>query len=113
PKLATPAQLGDQLAAFRVGEQLRIITIDLEPGEPLAKLQKMKDRYIERLPEAQRASARAGWIFLDAAGDAAAIRRVADAVGFRYAYVPERAEWAHPAALIFTSSAGTVTRYVY
>ena len=46
-------------------------------------------------------------------GDGAAIRRVADAVGFRYVYVPERAEWAHPAALIFLSSAGVVTRYVY
>jgi protein SCO1/2 len=90
-----------------------LVTIDLEPTEPLAKLAKMKERYIERLPEAQRASAGAGWTFLAANGDAAAIRRVADAVGFQYTYVRERAEWAHPAALIFLSSAGTVTRYVY
>lgn len=102
-------------ALFRVGTQFRIITIDLEPGEKLDKLVKMKDRYIERLPEAQRTAARAGWTFLvaETPGDGAAIRRVADAVGFSYTYITERAEWAHPAALIFLSVKGTVTRYVY
>jgi protein SCO1 len=102
-------------ALFRVGTQFRIVTIDLEPNESLAKLQKMRARYIERLPEAQRDAARKGWTFLVAAipGDGAAIRRVAEAVGFSYTYVADRAEWAHPAALIFLSVKGTVTRYVY
>ena len=113
PQIATPAMLDGKNAVFRVGQQFRIITIDLEPNDPLDKLAKMKARYIERLPEELRASARDGWTFLDAEGDAAAIRRVADAVGFQYTYVPERAEWAHPAALIFLSSTGAVTRYVY
>ncbi|HEY5925626.1 MAG TPA: SCO family protein [Kofleriaceae bacterium] len=102
-------------ARFRVGTQFRIITIDLEPNESLDKLRAMKNRYVERLPEAQRAAARTGWTYLAAAtpGDGAAIRRVADAVGFSYTYIQERAEWAHPAALIFVSVKGTVTRYVY
>jgi len=100
---------------FRVGAQYRIVTIDLEPNEPLDKIQKLRERYLARFPEADRERARAGWTFLLAAvpGDDAAIRRVADAVGFRYTYLPERAEWAHPAALIFLSAAGVVTRYVY
>ena len=102
-------------ALFRVGDQLRIITIDLEPKESLEKLQKMRDRYIARLPEPLRASARKGWTYLvaETPGDGAAIRRVAEAVGFSYTYVADRAEWAHPAALIFLSVKGTVTRYVY
>ena len=93
-----------------LGKQYRVVTIDLEPAEPLDKLAKMKARYVEKVdPKGE------GWTFLAAAvpGDDAAIRRVADAVGFRYAYVPERAEWAHPAALMFISTKGTVTRYVY
>jgi protein SCO1 len=100
---------------FRVGQQFRIVTIDLEPTETLDKARAMRKRYIERLPEAQRAAAEAGWTFLVAAtpGDDAAIRRVADAVGFRYAYIKDRAEWAHPAALIFLSATGIVTRYLY
>lgn len=98
-----------------LGAHYRIITIDLEPTEPLPKLAKMKARYIDRLPKWQHDEASAGWTFLRAAkaGDGASIRRVADAVGFKYTYLPDRAEWAHPAALIFLSTTGAVTRYVY
>jgi protein SCO1/2 len=97
------------------GAQFRIVTIDLEPGESLAKIQNMRDKYIARLPERQRAAAKAGWTFLVAEnpGDGVQIHRVAQAVGFSYMYIPERAEWAHPAALIFLASSGVVTRYVY
>ncbi len=102
-------------AMFRVGEQFRIVTIDLEPDEDLAKLVAMREKYIARLPETLRASARKGWTFLIAEhpGDAASIRRVAQTVGFSYTYVTERAEWAHPASLILLSTTGTVTRYVH
>jgi protein SCO1 len=116
PKIAAPGGTGPgSTTGFRTGSQFRIITIDLEPTESLDKLQKMKDRYIERLPVELRSKAREGWTFLVAEnpGDATQIRRVADRVGFHYMYVPERAEWAHPAALIFLSSAAAVTRYVY
>ena len=115
PKVAEPADHAGKATARRVGSQFRIVTIDLEPSEPLDKLRHMRDKYIDRLPEAQRASARTGWTFLAAAtpGDAAAIRRVAEAVGFKYTYLRERAEYAHPAALMFLSSQGVVTRYVY
>ncbi|MDB4953039.1 MAG: hypothetical protein JWO36_608 [Myxococcales bacterium] len=114
--------------AFRVGGQFRIVTIDLESHDSLDKLAKMRERYLGQLPEAQREAARtgrersgadslgpAGWTFLAAAvpGDGAQIKRVADAVGFKYMYLRERAEWAHPAALIFLSTSGAVTRYVY
>jgi protein SCO1/2 len=116
PAIAVPAPDRDgRPTALRVGEQYRIVTIDLEPNDTLGKLQKMRDKYIDRLPEAQRAAARKGWTFLAAAvpGDGAAIRRVAETVGFKYIYISERAEWAHPAALILLSAQGAVTRYVY
>jgi protein SCO1/2 len=102
-------------AMFRVGAQFRIVTIALEPGESLDKMQKMRAKYLERVPEGDRETARAGWTFLlaPAAADASSIARVAASVGFSYTYLPERAEWAHPAALIFLDAAGTVTRYVY
>ena len=93
---------------LRPGAQFKIVTIDLEPGEPLEKIQKMRDKYIARLPENQRATAKAGWTFLVAETPATGtqIARVAQAVGFSYMYIPERAEWAHPAALIFLASSG-------
>ena len=91
-----------------IGAQFRVVTIDLEPKESIDKVAKMKARYTKDVDPK-------GWTFLVAAvpGDDTSIRRVADAVGFHYAYVPERAEWAHPAALMFISTKGTVTRYVY
>jgi len=112
---APGAAQGSRGVVFRAGAQFRLVTIDLEPSEALDKARKMRQRYLDRLPEELRGAARDGWTFLVAAtpGDAAAIRRVADAVGFRYTYIKERAEWAHPAALIFLSAAGAVTRYLY
>ncbi len=112
PKIAEKSSEGITL---RPGAQFRIVTIDLEPNETADKIQKMRDKYVARLPEDQRESAKAGWTFLIAEipNDQAQIRRVAEAVGFSYMYVPERAEWAHPAALIFLASSGVVTRYVY
>lgn len=102
-------------AMFRVGAQYRLITIDLEPFESLDKARAMRKRYLDRFPADQRAAAEQGWTFLIAAtpGDAAQIARVAGAVGFRYTYVKDRAEWAHPAALILLSATGVVTRYLY
>jgi protein SCO1/2 len=119
PKVGEPGPSPDprdqKPVAFRVGGQFRIVTIDLEPADSLDKLAKMRERYIARLPEAQRDAARAGWTFLAAAtpGDGAAIHRVAETVGFKYTYLPEQAQWAHPAALMFLSTSGAVTRYVY
>jgi protein SCO1/2 len=111
PKLAEPAQMDGKAAVFVLGAQYRVVTIDLEPTETLATLAKMKARYIDRMPEAHRDTDRAGWTFLS--GDEETIRGVADAIGFKYVYLKDRAEWAHPAALIFLSSRGAVTRYVY
>ncbi|HEY5937510.1 MAG TPA: SCO family protein [Kofleriaceae bacterium] len=110
-----PVQGAEKELALQLGAHFRIVTISLEPHETLAKMTKMRDRYIERLPAEQRARARDGWQFLVAAtpGDPAAIRRIAETVGFKYTYVTERAEWAHPAALIFLSTRGVVTRYVH
>jgi protein SCO1 len=117
PAIAEPVTMpgADKPVAFRTGTQFRIVTIDLEPNESIEKLHRMKERYLEKFPEEQRAAARAGWTYLAAAtpGDDAAIRRVAEVVGFKYVYVEDRAEWAHPAALIFVSTTGVVTRYVY
>ncbi len=102
-------------AMFRIGEQFRIVTIDLEPSESLERLVEFREKYLARIPEPLRASARKGWTFLVAEhpGDAASIRRVAESVGFSYTYVRERAEWAHPASLIMLSTKGVVTRYVH
>ncbi|HTJ40676.1 MAG TPA: SCO family protein [Kofleriaceae bacterium] len=99
---------------YEPSKQFKIVTIDLEPRESVSRAHETRQKYLDRLPAAKRAAAARGWSFLTARvpGDASGIQRVADAVGFHYKYIPERAEYAHPAALIFVSSRGTVSRYV-
>jgi protein SCO1 len=103
---------------LQLGAQFRVVTIVLEPKQTLAKTQATRTSYLQRLPEATRQlgdHGPNGWTFLSAVdpSNGRGIAAVADSVGFRYTYIPERAEWAHPAALIFLSTSGTVTRYVY
>ncbi len=96
------------------GSQFRIVTIDLDPLETPARVTAMRQSFLARLPAARRAAAERGWTFLVARVPAidTQIHAVADAVGFRYKYIPERSEYAHPAGLILLSSRGTVTRYL-
>jgi protein SCO1/2 len=102
-----------------VGESFRVVTIVIEPKEEPARANDTREAYLDKLqtrnPTRRGAAQRGGWTFLVAAqhGDDAAIRRLADTVGFRYRYVDERAEWAHPAALVMLSPNGIVTRYVH
>jgi protein SCO1/2 len=58
----------------------------------------------ERAPPERRA----GWHFLTGAAAAA---RVAQAVGFRYAYEEESGQFAHPAGFVLLTPEGKVARY--
>lgn len=102
-----------------VGEQFRVITVVIEPKETPERANETREAYLDKLqtrnPVRRGPAQRGGWTFLVAArhDEDAAIRRLAESVGFAYRYVPERAEWAHPAVLVFLSPSGTVTRYVH
>lgn len=99
---------------FTPGQQFRIVTIDLDPLESPARAAEARKKYLDDLPPARRTAAGRGWTFLVArhAGDDAQIRKLAAAVGFSYRYIPAQNQYAHPAALIFLSSRGIVTRYL-
>ncbi len=54
----------------------------------------------------------AGWHFLTSP-DEPTIRRLADAVGFRYAYDPVTKQYAHPAGLVVLTPEGRVSQYLF
>jgi len=58
-----------------------------------------------------RDSAETGWHFLT--GDADAIQRLADDVGFRYAYDPVSKQYAHPSGLVILTSEGKISGYQF
>lgn len=89
------------------GEEFEIVTVSIDPGEtpPLARAKKAN--YLESYGKPQAA---AGWHFLT--GEAEAIERLADSVGFGFRYVEERDEYAHPAAIFVLTPEGRLSRYL-
>lgn len=90
------------------GEQFSVVTISIDPTETAARAALAKHKHVQAY--GRPGSAR-GWHFLR--GDGETIRRVAEAVGFAYKYVPERREYAHVAVLMVCTPAGIVSRYLY
>ncbi len=90
------------------GEQFEVLAISFDHRETPALVRRRKAHYLEMLG---KPAAAAGWHFLT--GDSTTIRALTDAVGFSFRWVPEKQQFAHPAALIFLSGDGKISRYLY
>jgi protein SCO1/2 len=93
---------------FDAGTEFDVITLSFDPTETPELAARKKATYLEQY---RRAGAAAGWHFLT--GDAAAIERLAAAVGFRYRYDPQRKEFAHAAGLTVLTPRGVIARYFF
>lgn len=91
-----------------IGEDFEVVTVSFDPGEGPEVAAAARQRYV---PRYGRETAWDGWHFLT--GDDAEIRRLADAVGFRYTYDPETDEYAHAAGLVMLTPGGEVSRYFF
>jgi protein SCO1/2 len=93
---------------LELGRQYVVVTVGIDPreGPPVAAAKKAA---VARgyLPGG-RADA---WHFLT--GNETAIRRLARAVGFRYAYDRAQDEFAHPTGVVVLTPAGRVARYLF
>jgi cytochrome c oxidase subunit II len=90
------------------GKDFEILSVSIDPTETPERALLTKQRYVKAYGRPESAS---GWHFW--VGRQANIQRLADAVGFRYKYIPERSEYSHAAVLMFCSPNGTITRYLY
>jgi protein SCO1/2 len=94
--------------SFDVGNQFNVVTVSFNPAETASLAAAKKQTY---LTSYGRSSADAGWHFLT--GDAANIKRLVDAVGFRYRYLPERKQFAHAAGITLLTPRGKIARYFF
>jgi protein SCO1 len=94
--------------AWSVGREFDVVTVSIDPLETPTLARLKKESY---LAEYGRPGAAAGWHFLT--GREESIRKLADAVGFGYRYVPERGEYAHAAVLFMATPDGHIARYLY
>ena len=94
--------------SWDAGEEFEICSVSINPLETPQRARQVKQRYVKAYG---RPTSAKGWNFLT--GDKESIEQLADAVGFRYKYLPERDEYAHTAAIMVCTPNGRVSRYLY
>ena len=94
--------------SFDVGNQFNVVTVSFKPSETPQLAAAKKQTYLKSYG---RAGADAGWHFLT--GDEANIKRLTEAVGFRYRWVPEQNQFAHAAGITVLTPSGKIARYFF
>jgi protein SCO1/2 len=100
-----------KVMAFKPGEEFEVVTVSFDPRETSALAASKKKTYVDYLPEAKRAGAASGWHFLT--GDEASIKRITDAVGFRYHWDQATEQFAHASGIFVATPQGKLARYFY
>jgi len=93
---------------FRVGDDYRALTVSFDPHDGPAEAAHKQETTLTALPWRTDASS---WPFL--VGQPEQIRRLADALGFRFAYDERTGQYAHPAAVFVLTPDGRISRYLY
>ena len=91
-----------------IGNQFDVLHVSISPAEKPELAASKKREYLRHYG---RPGAEAGWHFLT--GDEPAIRRLADTVGFHYAYDSTVKQYAHPSGFIVLTPQGKVSRYFF
>lgn len=92
---------------FTPGQEFTLLTVSFDPREGPKQARAAKKKTISRY---EKPDASDGWHFLT--GEEEAIRRLTDAVGFRYSYDEERGLYAHAAGLFVLTPEGRVSHYL-
>lgn len=90
------------------GDDYDIITFSINPEEDYKLAAATKDSILQKF---DRKGAAEGWHFLT--GKQQSIKRLTEAVGFKYEKLDAKGQFAHSAAIMFLSPKGVITRYLY
>ncbi len=90
------------------GKQYELLTVSIDPRETVELAAAKKKTHLDFI---QKDAAQQGWTFF--VGDQPQIDSLADALGFKYYYVEERDEFAHPAVVFVLTPEGEISRYLY
>ena len=99
----------DSLHGFKkdsVGKEFEVVTFTIKPNETVALAKAKKDMILDIYA---RPGAEDGWHFLT--GDRESIKRLTDAIGFRYQWDETTDAISHPAAAIVLTPQGQISRY--
>jgi len=90
------------------GREFEIVTVSFDPRESPELALAKKEAYLARYG---RPEAGEGWHFLT--GEEESIRRLAAAVGFRYAYDPELDQFAHASGILVLTPESRIARVLF
>lgn len=93
---------------FDVGDTYEVVVVSFNPGEGPELASKAKLDAVHRYG---RQGTEAGWHFLT--GGEEAVRRLTEAVGFRYTYDTVKQEYAHAAGVVVLTPSGRIARYFF
>jgi protein SCO1/2 len=91
-----------------IGKDFRVLTVSFDPSDSPKMAAAKKANYIRAYADPQAA---ADWHFLT--GTQPSIDRLAESIGFRYAYDAESDQYAHAAGIVLLTPAGRISRYFY
>jgi protein SCO1 len=94
--------------SFNIGADFEVVTVSFDPKETPALAAKKKETYIKAY---NRAGSDAGWHFLT--GDEANIKRLTEAVGYRYLWDEQTKQFAHASGIMIATPDGKLARYFY
>jgi protein SCO1/2 len=91
-----------------IGKDFDVVTLSIDPSETPRLAAAKRDLYTGIYG---RPGAAEGWHFLT--GEESQIRKLANAVGFRYAYDADSKQFAHASAVMVLTPGGKISRYFY
>ena len=91
-----------------IGKDFDVVTLSIDPSETPRLAAAKRDLYTGIYG---RPGAAEGWHFLT--GEESEIRKLANAVGFRYAYDADSKQFAHASAVLVLTPGGKISRYFY
>lgn len=96
------------LKSWTLGKDFNVVVVGIHPKEEPHLAQ---GKYESSVNELQKAGTENGWKFL--VGDEPNIRKVTDALGFKYTYDERKNEIQHPSGIMFLTPDGRVSSYIY
>jgi protein SCO1 len=94
--------------SLSIGSDFSVVTVSFDPHDTAETAAAKKRNYVRAYGQPEAAE---GWHFLT--GEPQSIKRLTDAVGFRYVYDPLSDQYAHAAGIVVLTPAGKISRYFY
>ena len=93
---------------WEIGDEFELVAVSIDPDETPELARKKKDSYLNLYGKPHTKD---GWHFLT--GNKESIEKLADQIGFRYAWDQREQQWAHTAAAYVLTPEGKISYYHY